>query len=83
MHEMLISRADDGPRYSVILFAGWPTESWDVDFKLWAPRNTTIEAACRGGVLTKLIVTPPSRLADVSVANCKQHINSTINNNKK
>jgi hypothetical protein len=73
MHEMLISRADDGPRYSVILFAGWPTESWDVDFKLWAPRNTTIEAACRGGVLTKLIVTPPSRLADVSVVNCKQH----------
>ena len=32
-----------------------PTDEWDVEFKLVAPRNTTVEAACRGGVLARLV----------------------------
>merc|ERR1719240_805106 len=57
MHYMLLSPLDD-ENQSVLLFPTWPTAKWDVHFKLHAPLNTTVEAACTKGVLTKLIVTP-------------------------
>ena len=63
--------ADDAA-LSITLFPTFPTDRWDVAFKLHAPKNTTIEAACVGGKLEYLIVTPPERKADITVANCQQ-----------
>ena len=48
------------------LFPAWPA-AWDVDFKLHAPRRTTIEGSLRGGKVTRLHVEPPEREADVEV----------------
>ena len=48
-----------------------PADMWDVDFKLKGPLNTTVEAACTNGVVSKLIVTPESRRGDIVVHNCK------------
>jgi alpha-L-fucosidase 2 len=46
--------------------AGWP----DVDFKLQAPMNTTVEARCVGGQLQGLRVTPAERARDVVQLGC-------------
>ena len=43
-----------------------------MDFKLHGPLSTTIEAACVNGTLTKLVVTPKEREADVTVLNCRR-----------
>lgn len=48
----------------ILLFPAWPKE-WDVDFKLHAPGNTTVEGVYKAGKLESLKVTPSSRLADV------------------
>jgi len=73
MHYMLLSPFDDS-KQGIILFPTWPTSKWDVHFKLHAPLNTIVEAECRNGTLTKLVVTPPARKADVQVFNCKPPI---------
>jgi hypothetical protein len=52
----------DGDR--ILLLPAWPKE-WDVDFKLHAPRQTTVECEVRDGKVIKLIVTPESRRKDV------------------
>ena len=36
--------------------------------RLHAPLNTTVECVLKGGVVAKLVVTPASRRADVTVA---------------
>jgi hypothetical protein len=46
------------------LLPAWPKE-WDCDFKLHAPRNTTIEGRVRNGKLASLTVTPAERRQDV------------------
>ena len=46
------------------LFPAWPKE-WEVDFKLHAPRQTTVEGILRDGKLVSLKVTPKSRMKDV------------------
>lgn len=69
MHYMLLQPVDDA-KQSVLLFPAWPAE-WDVDVKLHAPLSTTIEAACINGTLTKFIVTPKSREADITIMNCR------------
>jgi len=46
------------------LFPTWPKD-WDVDFKLHAPYNTTVEGCYRNGKLEQLKVTPESRAKDV------------------
>ncbi len=46
------------------LFPAWP-HNWDVDFKLHAPFNTTLEGRFENGRLAELVVTPESRRADV------------------
>lgn len=46
------------------LFPAWPKQ-WDVDFKLNAPFNTTLEGSYRSGRLHALKVTPEARAADV------------------
>jgi hypothetical protein len=50
----------------ILLFPAWPDE-WDVDFKLHAPYNTTIEASLRNGELIKLSVYPENRKKDVEI----------------
>ena len=48
----------------VFLLPAWPKE-WDVDFKLRAPRDTTVEGRVRNGSILGLKVTPESRRKDV------------------
>jgi hypothetical protein len=69
--EMLLGRLDDANQ-TITLFPGWPVDLWDVSFKLHGPLNTTIEAACTAGTLSKLVVVPESRRSAVQVLNCKE-----------
>jgi hypothetical protein len=62
LQEMLMQTIGDEIR----LFPAWPKE-WDVDFKLHAPGNTTVQATWQDGKLVNLIVTPESRRKDVVV----------------
>ena len=48
----------------LLLLPAWP-KTWDVDFKLHAPRQTVVECVYRGGRIERLVVTPESRRADV------------------
>jgi hypothetical protein len=48
----------------ILLFPAWPN-NWDVDFKLNAPFNTTVQGKFEHGKLTNLVVTPASRKADI------------------
>ncbi|EER14516.1 hypothetical protein Pmar_PMAR024403 [Perkinsus marinus ATCC 50983] len=48
--------ADDG----MLLFPAWPCE-WDVDLKLWGPRQTLVQAKMVNGVVTEFHVEPQSR----------------------
>lgn len=47
----------------IVLLPAWPKD-WDVEFKLRAPQNTTVEGSYRGGKL-EYRVTPERRAADV------------------
>ena len=60
LQEMLLQT--DGQK--ILLFPAWPTDL-DVSFRLHAPGNTVIDAVLRGGQVTKLIVTPVERTADI------------------
>lgn len=48
----------------IFLFPAWP-KHWDVDFKLYAPHNTTIECTMKNGEITRLKVTPEERKANI------------------
>ena len=48
----------------ILLLPAWPKE-WDVEFKLHAPFQTTVEGVFRNGKMEKLTVLPESRKADV------------------
>ena len=48
----------------IFLLPAWPKE-WNCDFKLNAPKNTTLEGRVENGELKALVVTPASRRADV------------------
>jgi len=50
----------------LFLFPAWPRH-WDVEFKLHAPMNTTIEGVYRKGRLERLSVTPERRRSDLVV----------------
>ena len=50
----------------ILLLPAWPKD-WDVDFKLHAPRQTTVECSFRVGKIKKLIVSPHEREKDVVV----------------
>ncbi|MDJ0745523.1 MAG: DUF5703 domain-containing protein [Xenococcaceae cyanobacterium MO_167.B27] len=52
----------DGKR--ILLFPAWPKD-WDVEFRLHAPMNTTVEGVYEEGELKQLKVTPQSRRKDV------------------
>lgn len=48
----------------IYLFPAWP-KSWDVEFKLHAPHNTTVKGTLKNGEITKLKVTPEEREKDI------------------
>ncbi|MFI5379093.1 MAG: DUF5703 domain-containing protein [Tepidisphaerales bacterium] len=50
----------------ILLLPAWPKQ-WDVDFRLHAPYQTTVEGQVRGGKLIELKVTPEARRADVVI----------------
>jgi hypothetical protein len=52
----------DGDR--IILLPAWPKDR-EVNFKLHAPQNTTVECVYKNGKMEKLVVTPESRRKDV------------------
>jgi hypothetical protein len=60
----------------LLLFPAWPKE-WDVNFKLHAPQNTTIECEAKNGIVVKLIVTPESRRQNVEI--CRPFVENAVN----
>ena len=62
LQEMLMQCHGD----KIMLFPAWPKEM-DVDFKLHAPGNTTVEAILKDGEIVKLTVLPKQRMNDVVV----------------
>jgi hypothetical protein len=62
LQEMLMQT----PGERILLFPAWPGE-WDVDFKLHAPKQTTVECELRAGKVVKLTVVPESRRKDVEL----------------
>jgi hypothetical protein len=61
--QRMIVQGDDKDG-KIRLLPAWPKE-WDVDFKLHAPGNTTVEGKVKEGRLTGLKVTPKEREKDV------------------
>jgi hypothetical protein len=51
----------------IFLLPAWPKD-WNVEFKLHAPQQTTVEGVFQDGKLASLHVTPGSRKRDVSIA---------------
>ena len=62
LQEMLLQTTGD----NIVLFPAWPMD-WDVDFKLHAPGNTTVEARLVNGTIEYLKVFPESRRGDLIV----------------
>jgi alpha-L-fucosidase 2 len=50
----------------ILLFPAWPKE-WDVDFKLHAPYNTTVQGRIKDGKIVDIIVVPAERRKDVKL----------------
>jgi hypothetical protein len=59
---MLIQHSGD----RILLLPAWP-KTWDVTFKLHAPRQTTVEGRVAQGKLASLRVTPESRRRDIVI----------------
>jgi alpha-L-fucosidase 2 len=53
---------EDGAK--ILLLPAWPP-AWDVDFKLHAAGQTTVECRYRAGKIERLVVTPAGRAKDV------------------
>lgn len=51
----------------ILLLPAWPKD-WDVNFKLHAMQNTTVEGEVKDGKINRLKVTPESRLKEVVLA---------------
>lgn len=60
LQEMLMQTSDD----RIILFPAWP-KKWDVSFKMYAPKNTTVECTFNNGKVESLKVLPLERMKDV------------------
>jgi len=63
LQEMLMA-ADPYGNGKIYLLPAWPTK-WNVDFKLHAPQNTTVEVSVKNGKMVSLKVIPESRRKDV------------------
>ena len=72
MQEMLmqthtsLDEVNHGKPGKIRLLPAWPQE-WDVDFKLHAQGQTTVEGALIQGKLTELTVVPTSRQQDLII----------------
>jgi hypothetical protein len=66
LQEMLMQTPGD----QIILFPAWP-KVWDVNFKLHAPENTTVECSFKNGEIKRLKISPESRSKDVIIFNKK------------
>jgi hypothetical protein len=62
---MLMQTAGD----SIYILPAWP-DDWDVQFKLHAPLNTTVEGEWKGGKMVRLKVSPESRKNGVMCSKC-------------
>lgn len=60
LHFMLLQSVDD----KMFLLPAWP-KSWNVSFKLHAPKRTTIQGEIRDGKLQNMKVSPKSRTQNV------------------
>ena len=65
LQEMLLA-ADPYGDGKIFLLPAWPKD-WDVDFKLHAPQQTTVEASVKKGKLVSLKVVPESRRKDIVI----------------
>lgn len=63
LQEMLLQTTNEG---HILLFPAWPRD-WNVHFKLHAPRNTTVEAELKNGVIRIIQVVPENRKNDIRV----------------
>lgn len=59
--QVMLLQCDDK---EIRLLPAWPKE-WDVNFKLMAPFNTTVECSYKQGKIVKIKVTPESRMKDI------------------
>ena len=59
---LMLLQGEAGGR--ILLLPAWPRK-WDVDFKLHAPRNTTVACQLKDGKIVELKVVPTSRRRDV------------------
>ena len=67
---MLLQSGDDGfENATIVMLPAWPCD-WDVNAKLWAPGNTSVEFTYAGGALVSLTVTPSARTTAVKWASC-------------
>ncbi len=66
LQEMLMA-ADPYGDGKIYLLPAWPKE-WDVDFKLHAPQQTTVEASVRNGKVVLLKIFPESRQKDIVIS---------------
>ncbi|WP_422081591.1 DUF5703 domain-containing protein [Ulvibacterium sp.] len=64
LQEMLMQCFGD----EILLFPAWP-KTWNVNFKLHAPKNTLVEGIFKDGTLVKLDVSPESRRKDIRIMN--------------
>jgi len=60
LQEMLLQTIGD----EIHILPAWP-KMWDVNFKLHAPKNTTVEVSYKDGEIISLVVSPKSRFKDV------------------
>jgi hypothetical protein len=63
IQEMLMA-ADAYGDGKIYLLSAWPKD-WDVDFKLHASQQTTVEVSISKGKVVKLLVNPESRRKDI------------------
>jgi hypothetical protein len=63
LQNMLIQSVND----SILLFPAWKPE-WNVQFKVWAPGNTSVEGALKNGIITGLKVVPEHRRKDIVIS---------------
>ena len=65
LQEMLMASDPFGDG-KIYLLPAWPKE-WNVDFKLYAPKQTIVEASVRQGKVVSLKVTPGERRKDIVI----------------
>jgi len=60
LQEMLMQTVGE----KILILPCWPRD-WDVDFKLCAPKQTTVECSYRSGKIKRLKITPETRARDL------------------